>query len=180
MTTPISKSATPVVFDTLPALKVRHYHGRSALGNIYTFARLYVLEHSLAISLCSFEESPPPQSRVAFCVGEAAGRFLRLALSPEEATLTLCGTPKEEPLPAPAPSYFSGQDEQGWYWGAHLLLAPSLLEKAGVDFADDEHFCAALVKYRTDEDAFGSAFPVQNGANPFDIAHFGSFAVVGY
>lgn len=178
LATPISKSNTPLVFDALPALKVRHYQGVSARGNIYTLARLYVLGDALALSLCAFEKNPPPESRVGFGIGKQAGPVLVLALSPKTVQLRL--TPGEESLPPPEAAYFAGQDEQGWYWGANLNLEPGVLAKAGVDLAREGGFWANLAKYRSDETAFGSAFMAPHVAGPFSPAHFGKFQVVEY
>lgn len=179
MATPVSKSTTPLVFEALPALKVRHYCGKAAFGNIYTFARLYVLGAGLALSLCSFEEHPDRESRVAFCVAGQAG-VLRLVLNSESAELFYEDGEGKEQLPSPERTCFSGQDEQGFYWGANLVLPEEVLLKTGLRLSETQEFCAALIKYRGDERAFGSAFPVINEEDPFDSAHFGSFRIVSY
>lgn len=178
MPTPVTKSGTPLVFDALPALKVRHYQGRSACGNIYTLARMYVLEDALALSLCAFEKAPPPESRVGFGIGRPEGPVLELALGPNGVQLRLA--PGQESLPPPEAAYFTGQDEQGWYWGANMSLGREVLAKAGVNLAQETAFWANLGKYRSDETAFGCAFLAPPGAGPFSPAYFGQFQVVEY
>lgn len=175
---PISKSATPLVFDALPALKVRHYVGTPTGGNIYTLARFYLLGEALALSLCVFEKTPPPESRVGFAIAGTKGRVLVLALGPKQVRLQLA--PDEEAPPPPKAAYFTGQDEQGWYWGANLTLPAEALAKAGAAPAQPTVFAANVAKYRTDETAFGTVFPAPLAAGPFQPAYFGAFQAVEY
>ncbi len=178
MPIPVSKSLTPLVFDTLPALKVRHYSGKAALGNTYTLARLYALGSCLALSLCVFEEAPAEESHVAFCVAGKTGAFLKFCLTKSTAELTLCGAPQTEVLQTPKPERFTGQDEQGWYWGGSLLLPEAALQALGLGLAVGEEFGANLIRYRSDETVFGTAFPAEEDA--FSPACFGLFQVVDY
>ena len=67
----VSYTQTPMVLDAVGALKVTHYYGRSALDDVYTYLRAFVLRGDLIFSLTAFEQTPPAESRIA-----VAFRFL--------------------------------------------------------------------------------------------------------
>lgn len=179
--TPVSISRVPLVFDALPALKVRHYESGMQPGNVYAFARLYVWQRSLALSLSVFEKDPAGDSRVSFGVcGKEKAAVLVAQLSPASLTLTLHGPAGEEALPPPEVARFSGADEQGWYWGGNCTLPPEALAGAGLDFAADTAFFAGVVKHSTGSEAFGASFRPQPGLAPFDAVQLSPCAVVPY
>lgn len=178
---PVSMSEQPLVFDALPAMKVRHYTGRAALGNIYTFARLYACRQSLALSLCVFEEKPDDASMVGFALrGEEEGRYLQAGLSPAGLSLSLWEQGACTPLEAPEVSRFAGNDEQGWSWGGNFTLPAQALARAGVTLGSGGRFWAAVVKYRSDEAAFGCSYRPQEDEKPFNPARFEPCVLVSY
>lgn len=188
---PVSKSNIPLVMDTLPALKTCRYFGAMPGGNIYSFARFYVLGERLSVSLCVFERTPPPESRISFAVGSGTAQYLLVALSPKNTqpvTARLCPATGFGPFPPPAgclcvaapeAQYFAGEDEQGWYWGANLLLEQSLLRQAGCTLALGSQFYAAVFKYFEGSPAFGSSAPAVSNQSP-SLLHRTTFEVVGY
>ncbi len=179
MAFPVMQSTLPVVLDTLPALKVRRYHGQSKMGNVYCYARMYFLKDSLQLSLCAFERAPDAATRIEFAVGGTEKAFLLLSLSREGATLSRCGGGMPLVLPAPPPAFFSGVDEQGWYWGAQVSLAAPLLAQAGMVPLPRE-FSAAVFKTRTDEDAFGASFEALPGGEKLAFENFSRFTPARY
>ncbi len=176
----VAKSDLPQAFDALPALKVRHYNGEMKAGKIYTVAQMYVLRESLALRLNVFEKSPANTSAVGFCLASDTDNTLVLRLFPNEVQLQLCGKNKTEELKAPAVSYHSGGDEQGFYWGADVQIPPSLLQLVGLALKNDSTFLANLFKLDCEEDAFGAAFPVLQDTPPYSPANCGHFKVVNF
>ncbi len=177
--TPVTRSTTPLVYDTLPALKVRHFTP-AAERRIYTLARFYFLKDTLALSLAAFEKDPHPTSRVEFAVTGRADRLLLFSLTPGDAELALCMGGKKHALIAPEPAYFSGVDEQGWYWGANTQLSAAHLAEVGLHVKKDEVFSAALFKQQAEQSGFGSSFPITNPDTRLDIAAFTRFVAVDY
>lgn len=184
MVTLVPVSNTPLIFDALPAAKVRYYYGSygcygsPARGNIYTLARMYFLQGSLALSLSAFERDPDEMSRIEFALaGSQDAPLFRIVL-------TRGGIQSVHPVGATGAvgpsSSFSGADEQGWYWGAHLTIPPDILEEAGLVPAPEVEFRAALYKTRAGEDAYGSSFQPGDPQNPHHAADFGLFRIVSY
>ncbi|MFV0412318.1 MAG: hypothetical protein ACK5L3_03485 [Oscillospiraceae bacterium] len=188
---PVSKSDIPLVMDTLPALKTCRYFGEMPGGNIYSFARFYVFKKQLSVSLCVFERTPPPESRISFAIGGGAAQYLLVTLSPKNtqpAAARLCPEAGFGPFPPPAGStraappeaqYFAGEDEQGWYWGANLLLEETLLRQAGCPLMLGSQFYAAVFKHFEGSPAFGSSAPAVSNQSPLLLRRT-TFEVVGY
>lgn len=189
---PVTKSDTPLVPDTLPALKVRHYCGGIApRRQIYSFARLYMLGDALSLSLYGFEREPEDSSRLAFafCAAASKANCIIVTLAPQHVHSNLIsGCPLDTPLPlagqssplaAPAAAYFAGVDEQGWYWGASILLPAGLVRECGSALDVGTDFYAAVFKYDEGKDGFGASFlPPQGGPPVIGCAE--KFTVVIY
>lgn len=178
MAIPVTISDEPLVYDTLPALKVRYYKGGDGRSGIYTFGRFYFLKDALALCLNVFEQAPDEKSRAEFALGAGTDDYLRLRVWRDSAELALCGPAGEQVLEAPAPEYIAGGDEQGWYWGAKLLLGAPLLAKAGLSVQPGAAFRAAVCKARDGEEAFGASFDARE--TPGEPERFTSFVAVGY
>lgn len=185
MAAPVSYSSTPLVFDALPALKVRYYTA-SIPFKIYTYARMYVQAGALALSFYCFEKQPQPGSGVSFGVTQPGKSLLFLSLFPENVTLAqyplgtlLPTTTGGTPLPAPAPAYFAGQDEQGWYWGASVLLPRALLGQCGLTLAPGAVFNAAVFYQPQGSAGYGASCPLGPGG-PLNPGQFDVFEVVDY
>jgi len=173
------QSETPLVPDTLPALKTCWYTGGQP--HIYTAARFYLLQQSLQVALTIFERTPPAESRAGFAFGGISGHLAVVFLAPDTARLALLdgqNPPASWPLaeqdapPFEDAAFYTGQDEQGWYWGARLGIGPEWLEKAGIVPAPGATFGVALAKYSTDSSTLGLSFPLPPGAGPFEPSHF--------
>lgn len=184
----VTRSSRPVVFDALPALKVNWYHTPAAMPKVYSYARFYLHRNALALSLYAFERDPLPESRVAFALGGNSGRFLLLALGPHTVQLSVHG-PEEHSflwqpplvsLPPPAPQRFTGEDEQGWHWGALLQMDRPLLQQVGFSPDADGEFRAAVFKYSTNSQDYGASF-ASNRPDALPVwDDFGRFVPVDY
>lgn len=189
MPLPVTKSSTPLVQDTLPALKAIYYNGNDENGHIYTFCRLYFLNNALAVNLCCFQRTPPAGSRAAFALAKNA-HCLLLTLPPQQAGApTLFAgdaqafngpvPPFGQPLAAPGAQYFSGQDEQGWYWGANFELGAGILEQIGLQATVNNTFYAAVFQYNTQKTGLvSSAAFTPEGTTP--VNRFNQFEIVSY
>ena len=180
MAIPITKSDTPLVADALPALKVRHYYGQNTGKNIYTFARFYFLQGGMDVTLNIFEKDPDKYTCAKFAISGLNHKMLLLEVNPQEAKLSLWEKGMSTMLPAPKPNFFAGEDEQGWYWGAGIIINKEILAELGVPIHNGREFGAALLKTRQDETGFGSSFLVKQVENPLNEEDFGRFVAVDY
>lgn len=180
MAIPLPQSPAPIAFDALPALKVRHYYG--AGPNIYTLARLYALGDCLALSLAAFERDPAEDSAITFALCGQGAPPLRVHAWPDGSLGLSLELEPEEPGAALEGDSIGGSDEQGWYWGANLLLPAGLLALAGCRLTPGERFCGGLFKHSwgREEAGIGSAFPLRDPANPYDPAGFGQFETIRF
>lgn len=187
MSVPVSQSNVPLVVDALPALKVRYYpsvpSGSSFLP-YYTYARQYVLNGSLVLSLYCFCQHPRPGDEILFALGKAPHSVLLASLLPANGgvTLQLCNTTgqgKTFPLPAlpQPPRYYAGNDEQGWYWGATFTIPATTLKEAECCLTlGTQYRAAVLLKSGT---KYAASYPLSSG-NPLVFSRFESFIVVDY
>lgn len=175
----VTHSETPLFFDALPALKVRYYKEAEGTPNIYSYARFFLLKGQLALSLYSFEKQPASTSCIAFAI--QGPPHLLVEARPEECCFYKIENETKTSLPLEVqPSFFAGQDEQGWYWGTNMVLPASFLSLCGKTFAPENSFAAAVLKYNTQQDGFGCSYPVQNPNNMLDFNNFTLCNIVSY
>ena len=175
----VTHSAAPLFFDALPALKVRHYTKEGSAANIYSYARFYLLNGQLALNLYAFEKEPPATSCIGFAIhGETS---LLIEARPQECFFyTLDGTAKTSIATEAQPSFFAGQDEQGWYWGVSLVLPSSLLSLCGGSFLPGNSFPVAVLKYASQGNDFGCSAPIKNPSFMLDFNNFSLCDIVSY
>ena len=138
----VSYTQTPMVLDAVGALKVTHYYGRSALDDVYTYLRAFVLRGDLIFSLTAFEQTPPAESRIA-----VAFRFL----------------PEKDPFfyltvgPAcPVEAFLS--DQTAWSPSLSLSRATGLAVPMSRAFIGDMNFaCQAVSLQRWGPNSFRAA-----------------------
>ncbi len=177
---PISKSDAIQSFDTLPALKVRHFVGESRQGPLYTMAQMYVYQDNLALRLSAFEQTPEKTSSIGFCISARQDCALFINLYPQSVQLSLCTKSQEEPLSPPLQHKQAGEDEQGWYWGAELFICAEYLQQVGFVPTVESEFFANLFKLDDAESAYGCAFKVPHNQPLWAPVHSGRFQVVAY
>ncbi|MFV0353469.1 MAG: hypothetical protein ACK5JF_14380 [Oscillospiraceae bacterium] len=181
---PVTASSTPLVFETLPAIKVTNYSFAKILTNLYTYARFYVHNGSLVVGVYGFKESPDEQDRISLVVGQK-NRYLLLSISPRQASLVLADdaatlqTQTGVQLPAPSLSPFAGTDEQGWFWGAEAILSADVLQQAGLVLTPGAQFGAAVFYHRSNQEEFGTSF-AYNPLLPLIHQPYPAFTVVSY
>lgn len=180
MAVPVTISRSRLVIDTLPALQVRFYKGVAAKGDIYTQGRFYFLNEDLVLSLYVFEQNPDKASRAEFALSVDGASFLLLRLSPAIADLSVFKEGQRLPCRGPAPAFFKGGDERGWYWGAQLSIPKKDLAGIGLAAAPGAQFTAAVFKTRADEAAYGASFEGVSLDDPYEVASFGQFVAVEY
>lgn len=184
MGTPVTASNVPLVFETLPAVKVTNYSFAKILTNLYTYARFYVYNGSLVVGVYGFKESPDEQDRISLVVGQKSN-YLLFSISPKQSSLVLANetttlhTQTGVQLPAPALSFFAGTDEQGWFWGAETTLTAEVLQQAGLVLTTGAQFDAAVFYHRTTQEGFGTSFDY-NPHLPLVRQHYPTFTVVSY
>lgn len=146
METLISQSSEPMVFDAIPAVKVGYYKPEGL--SIYTYARLYALENDIMLNLCSFERDPREDSAIEFYFGKKGTKQeLIVTLTPNSLSCKMDTQEKGEQLVSLAdPMRFAGVDEQGWYWGANMVIPGKYLKEIGIQVKAGHSFSGAVVK----------------------------------
>lgn len=165
--------------NTLPALKLTHFRGVPARGEIYAYARMYLYQGAVRFCVTEFDETPPETACMALCLAFADDerRAVRVVLSKyADAVAELPGCAKTlETLLS------TGADEQGWYWQREGELDAALVREAlGRTPRAGDVLVGNVISYDTDGDAFGAAFPVPEGADAFSPDGFDVFPVVAY
>ncbi|MDD3429582.1 MAG: hypothetical protein PHG02_06225 [Oscillospiraceae bacterium] len=181
----VSHSQTPLLPDTLPAVKMTEFFGSAKSGPVYSYLKLHECNGSIHLCLMAFEETPAPQSRLgaAFCFDNTQpGKFIFFSANAMENFSLLLYNNTANPLALPASgSIFSGRDEQGFYWGVETILSADLLaQHFGSAPKVKSVFGGNAFKYNTTEAAFGSAFAVPLGNTVPTCKGFGTFTVVPY
>lgn len=187
MSIPISSSTAPLVQDVLPAYKITYFYGEDPRAQVYTFARIYALKQDLSLSLYCFERAPTGNlsfvlqgqtHSLLFCLPPQGNGFL--TLHPAQTTRTVAAPAKGEALPLPfGVSRFRGEDEQGWYWGAGLLIPRQSLDAAGLCVDVGATFKGALFYHSPKDDAFGCSAPISADGSVLSSG-YAQFEVVGY
>lgn len=175
----VTNSQTPLIFDALPALKVAHYAQGEQLPKIYSYARFYFKKEQLALELYAFEKQPAPTSCIGFAL--QGPPVLLVEARPGECRFYKVEQGSKTQLEVEASPYFlAGQDEQGWYWGASMVLPASFISLCKCNFAKESGFAAGVFKYSTERDGFGASAPIQNPGNMLDEGNFSHCKVVEF
>lgn len=185
----LTDSATPLLMETVPALKIRHFYGNSARGNVYAYLRCYVHKGDFYCCMSAFDAAPPAGTRMALalCPAEDTEKFLLFSLSKEESGNTLTLRSKDgknlEAFEAPPTTLTCGEDEQGLFWSRTGVLSGKLFKKIfnTVPHAGDVYTGNVLL-YQENEAAFGTAFcmPSPLAGSPIRMAGFETFTIVPY
>ena len=155
--------------ETLPALKITHFNGEPARGQVYAYLRCYVRDGEIPFSVTVFDETPPHTARFGFAVtpDDAAGTYLFASCTKQQGDalwLYRTGEPADVPLrrlEMPPMRHLAGSDEQGFYWSAEGVLPAQAFRTA---FGRVPRVGGILpgnaFLYDVSEPAFGAAFPV--------------------
>ena len=175
----LTDSREPLAMNTLPALKLTHFHGAPARGEVYAYVRMYLFHGAVRFCVTGFDETPPKTARMALCLAfaEDERRAVRVVLSKyADAAAEFPGrSEKVKTLLS------TGADEQGWYWQREGELDARLVQEAlGRLPKAGDVLVGNAVSYDVSEDAFGAAFPVPEGADAFSPDGFDVFPVVAY
>ena len=89
--------------ETLPALKITHFNGEPARGQVYAYLRCYVRDGEIPFSVTVFDETPPHTARFGFAVtpDDAAGTYLFASCTKQQGDalwLYRTGEPADVPL----------------------------------------------------------------------------------
>lgn len=187
----ITDSATPLLMETVPALKVSHFYGNPARGNVYAYLRCYVHKGDFHCCMSEFDAAPPMDTRmaIAICPAEDTETFLLFSLGKEEpsATLTLCDKEGNtlKTLDAPMTALTCGEDEQGLFWSRTGVLSGKIFKESfGAAPRAGDVYVGNVLLYQENETAFGTAFPMSIAspleAGPVRMAGFEPFTIVPY
>ena len=130
---PISVMQGEPCFDSLGVIKLRFEPSVPVNDRIFAQAQAGRTPELFFTRIWSFETAPAPEAAVK-AVFSRAGHTVELAASAAgEASLLLDGAPREGVLTA---YQISGEDLQGEYWGA-VLMVPYRWLAASLDFDPD-------------------------------------------
>lgn len=178
----VNCSRGPIVMDTLPVIKLTEWYGTPGRDEVYAYARFYLREDALCLSMTVFDGCPPATQR-AIAAFEFGGQLFELRFLPSQKMEWQCfenGAWKAQP--ASACVFSAGSDEQGWYWQAQCTLPAAALNKAGLQLPQpNESFCGGFFLTDELEEAFGSAFRFCGTGIPTPDHHcFTKFSVISY
>lgn len=178
----ITVSDTPAVLDTMPALKLTYWNGCPMRDTVYSYGKLAFQDGALTLGGWIFDGNPASQQRFSAVFQFAPDTLLSYTVSPAgEGSCRLTRADGSVLTCQTSPLHMgAGCDEQGPYWSFEVTLPRELfLTHFGRAAAPQDTFFGNLFLYDTREDAFGSAFPVSEGAAP-PADSFGSFIAVPY
>lgn len=148
---------------------------------VYSYQKTYLHAGALEIEFTCFEQTPPKTSRCGFAFTfdtENAQEPLFAVASPDgQVALLRAGAPFAPALQGAA---FAGEDEQGHYWGVRFTLDEALLQSAFPALSPEPFFTGNFMKFWQGQAAFGTAFPLPDGAHPLSAGAFGEFVPVPY
>lgn len=155
------------------ALKITHFNGEPARGQVYAYLRCYVRDGEIPFSVTVFDETPPDTARFGFAVTPDDAPALICSRPVQSSRAMRCGChrtgePADVPLrrlEMPPMRHLAGSDEQGFYWSAEGVLPAQAFRTA---FGRVPRVGGILpgnaFLYDVSEPAFGAAFPVPAGA----------------
>lgn len=183
----ITDSDKPLLMDTVPALKLTHFNGEPARGEVYAYMRCYACNGALHLSFTEFDEAPPEGTHMALALmpADKDDSFLYLTLDKAaKCDLKLLDARTNncvKALTPPSVSIVTGSDEQGLYWCAETVIEKEIFDKvlsspmkSGSVFAGNVFLC------KDGEAAFGSAFKVPIEESVPTTAGFDVFTLVPY
>ena len=79
----VTDSASPLAFETLPALKVTEFYGQPRRGEVYSYLRCYVHRERCTTASRCLTASPPATARIGLAVtaDDTARRYLFAVLA---------------------------------------------------------------------------------------------------
>ncbi len=164
----VTKSRIPMVFDTLPAIKMQY--GYADLPNIYTMAQMYALADDLAVCVRIFEKRPSETEETILVLAGTEDNMLSLSISKDGCYL--CEAKDTAPyvgendglsgLDIEVTKKFAGEDEQGYYWGVSVLIPQNSLKKAGIDVNEGSVFKALLLRKNEEKIIAASASDISD------------------
>lgn len=181
----ITSSKTPLMMETLPAVKLVHCYGNGRDGHVYAYLRMYVLNGAFCFNLTQFLQCPAADTRMALCLGMADSEAYISVVCPADGNAAVqqynaadesTGTLGEVPL-----RHFAGTDEQGWYWSVEGTLTAEACRAAFGRVPDAGSVWAGNVyAYNETESAFAAAFATPAGSRIPTKNGFSVFTVVPY
>ncbi len=167
----ITESRSKIEFDTLGAIKVKYFNGD--IDPIYCYARIYCIDKGFAVGVKVFETVEKASHRVSLSFTTDFQTALNIEFGNNTDLLAFKSVSADlHKLDAPAVSYISGDDNQGYYWGAEFFINQDLCSAIGLTAAAGNTFAAGLYIHKPSMAGHGCAFAEKNG--------YGNFIVVPY
>ncbi len=165
----LTQSSTPLEFDTLGAVKIRHFFGD--INEIYCYARFYIINGGIAVGVRVFERADIATTsvRLKLCSDERACE-LTIELDNKSGAQADVDGGEDKKITLSGVSYLSGDDNQGFYWGAEFIIDKKMLDSVGIIAKPGKTFLLNMT----------TAEPGKNGEGRAFIEEYGNFIIVPY
>lgn len=175
----ITAAQTPLMTETLPAVKLTHFYGQSAAGRVYAYLRLYALRGGFCFNMTHFMQNPPDGTQMRLYLTAADGsRSVCIACAPQGDAVITAADGSEQPL---AVRHFKGGDEQGWYWACEgELTSEQCFALLGQTAEVGSVWGCNVTAQCGDETAFSAAYAVPQNTFPPQSAALDTLTVVPY
>ncbi len=166
----LTLSEKPLEFDTLSAVKVRHFLGD--IEQLYCYARFYCIDGGIAVGIKAFERADIAQGELSLDIS-SIDRHKRLVIGisyqRDAYAKVLSGCEKKEDTLLNV-NFISGDDNQGFYWGAEFFIDKKLLDSVDISASSGKTFLGNLTLTSQGSEGKGTAFSDD----------YGDFLVVPY
>ncbi len=171
----ITTSGTPLEADTVCATKITHFSGD--IVPIYSYVRIYCIKGGLCVSFKVFERTPSSHFAIKLAHG-ADLPSLFIDFFADECTAVISnGTERKEDVKVIFEP-ISGDDNQGYFWGAEFTLSAGVLKAVDITAKPGELLLANFFVYTDHSNGIGSAF--KNADPPHLSQDYGDLLIVNY
>ncbi len=184
----VTDSGSELFTDTLPALKIKHYYGKPARDNVYSYVRLYFYKGSLRGAFTSFDEKPLLTNKMSLCLkSEHSEETLVISIGKNlkahvYKTCEPPGEQKQDITHFTADNIITGEDEQGAFWSVNFNISSNAIKKAlGKAICAGDILACNLYLHSDEESAFACVFKPDEITQPLKLsAKGGQIIVVPY
>ncbi len=158
----ITESKTPLEPDTLGAIKISEFHGD--ITPLYSYFRIYCYDGGLNIGLKLFERVDIARNKITFMITtQDEEKVLFAELENNKQPICYLNSAKNgNDINSPHVTFISGDDNQGYYWGAEFRLSSEQLNPIGLKLKAGVGFLANIMITNSFEEGYGVAYKTKD------------------